>query len=139
MIDGEVFDARVEARRIREEARAEGHAEGVAAAVAAAEPEIIRLAVQIAEKILARQLTLTPDAVADVVRSALQKVRARKSIVVRVHPEDVALVTGLPATVKVRADEGVARGGCVVETELGTLDARLASQLAAIERALVDA
>ena len=35
-----------------------------------------------------------------------------------------------------RTDDRVGRGGCVIETELATIDARLATQLEAIERAL---
>jgi flagellar biosynthesis/type III secretory pathway protein FliH len=34
------------------------------------------------------------------------------------------------------ADDRVARGGCIIETELGVVDARLSTQLDAIERAL---
>ena len=34
------------------------------------------------------------------------------------------------------ADEGIAQGGCVVETTVGRLDARLDRQLDAIEKAL---
>ena len=34
------------------------------------------------------------------------------------------------------ADESVGRHGCVIETALGRVDARLATQIAALERAL---
>jgi flagellar biosynthesis/type III secretory pathway protein FliH len=35
-----------------------------------------------------------------------------------------------------RADDRVSRGGCILETPLGIVDARLEVQLAALERAL---
>jgi len=163
IIDGDVFDAQVEAKRIldaaraaaeriREDARRAGHeagrAEGLAevtatlarAAAAAqaqaadAEPVIVDLAVRIAEKILHRQLALAPEMVADVARATLAAARARHKLALHVHPDDVALVA--PLGVPVVADLGVTRGGCVVETDLGRFDARLDVQLAAVRRAL---
>src|SRR6266571_956785 len=124
IIEGEVFDARqeakrildaarVEAERIREEARREGldagREEGLAAVTetllraaadaerraAADEDVLIRLAVRIAEKILRRQLDLTPEAVRDVARGALAAARAREKLTLHVHPDDAALVTPL--------------------------------------------
>jgi flagellar biosynthesis/type III secretory pathway protein FliH len=35
-----------------------------------------------------------------------------------------------------RADPAILRGSCIIEIELGTVDARLPTQLDAIERAL---
>jgi type III secretion protein L len=37
---------------------------------------------------------------------------------------------------RVAADPSVARGGCLVQSDVGALDARVETQLAAIERAL---
>ena len=162
---GVVFDAQGEARRLLDEARRDADAlreaarrEGFAAgrqealaritedavrlgvdrarSAAAAEGELRRLAVRIAEKILARQLTLTPEAVTDVVRQALGAVRARR-VTVRVHPDDLPLTQEITGAAFV-ADPLIERGGCIVDTGHGTVDARLATQLAAIERALED-
>lgn len=115
---------------------------------AATEPGLRRLAVRIAEKILGRELELKPDAVCDIVRTALEAARTRRDLVVRVHPGDLdAVVRARPrlseavvhqAGLTFRADPGVPRGGCLVDTEVGTLDARLEVQLAAIERALLE-
>jgi flagellar biosynthesis/type III secretory pathway protein FliH len=164
IIEGEVFDARQEAKRILDAARAEaerlreaarrdgfaaGREEGLAAvsdklvraaaaaerSAAADEDALVRLAVRIAEKIIRRQLDLAPDTVRDVARAALAAARARDRLTLHVHPEDAALVA--PLGVPVVADPAVARGGCVVDTDLGRFDARLDVQLAAIERALV--
>lgn len=163
IIEGEVFDARQEAKRILDAARAEaeriradarrdgldaGRQEGLAAVTekllraavdaerraAAGEDALVRLAVRIAEKILRRQLDLTPDAVRDVARAALAAARARDKLTLHVHPDDADLVA--PLGVPVVVDGGVARGGCIVETDLGRFDARLETQLGAIARAL---
>jgi len=124
--------ARVEAARARREA----------------EPELRRLAVKIAEKILGRELALQPDAVADVARAALGAAGEPEMLLLRAHPDDVAaLERARPRFVAqlreacvltVRADAQVARGGCVLETPLGVVDARLSTQLAALERALTE-
>ena len=67
-------------------------------------------------------------------------------MLLRVHPEDLAALQqeragwlaeiGSKADVRVTADPGVGRYGCVVETAVGRLDARLQTQLDALEGAL---
>ena len=171
---GEVVDAREEARRIvaaaHEEAgevRAAAAREGAEAGRAEVTELLARarqaaleageqsrndlrvLAVRIAEKILGRELTLSPEAVIDVVATALGEARSRRHLRVRVHPGDrPSLLEGRPrleevliegAILTLVDDDTIPRGGCIIETEVGTIDARLGSQLAAIERALVKA
>ena len=67
---------------------------------------------------------------------------------VRVHPDDTAAVIARrdtlagrappAAAIEIIADESVGRHGCVVETAVGRVDARLATQLDALERALTE-
>lgn len=152
--------AQAEAERIRTQAASEGRERGmaavtellVAARTAAARAhdlagvDLRRLAVAIAERILGCELTLRPEAVEDIATQALAAAGAATQITIRCHPDDLAaLERGRPRllercararAVHFRADDRVARGGCIVETELATIDARLATQLEAIERAL---
>jgi flagellar biosynthesis/type III secretory pathway protein FliH len=110
------------------------------------ESDLRALAVRIAERLLERELSLNADAVTDIVAAALRQAGAPRDVLVRVHPDDLkALERGRPRlvercaraqVVQLRADPTVGRGGCIVETELGTVDARLPVQLDAIERAL---
>ena len=149
-----------EAERIRAKATTEGRERGMAAvtellvaarAVATRarldnESDLRCLAVRIAEKLLGRELSLRPDAIVDVVRQAIHHAGNPERVVVRVASEDLAaLERGRPLVLEkcrtadavvFRADDAVARGGCVVETELGVVDAQLSTQLEAIERAL---
>ncbi len=158
-----VADAHAEAEQIREDARVAGRAEGKAEVaalltrgrreqdrrVAASEDQIRTLAVRIAERILRRELTLDPHSVVGIAKAALQEARGRHDFVLRVHPEDVGALDAekpgllarlsVSAHILVRADESITRGGCVVESEVGTVDARLETQLAAIARALAEA
>jgi type III secretion protein L len=157
-IRAQARDARDEAvREGRDLARAEAAAE-MAAVLAAARAEAARqrqasasdaiaIAVKMAEQIVGRAVTLTPAVMAEIAAAALESCRPRGDWVrVRVHPEDVAAVTSRrrelaarapkAAALDVVADETVGRYGCVVETALGRVDARLETQLAALERAL---
>lgn len=104
------------------------------------EKEIIAMVLEIAEKIVARELK--KGAVRDVVRQALtQAVGSR--LVVRVNPEDKEKIEqdfsdlrGTSRTLALEEDESITPGGCLVETELGTVDARLETQWKAIRKAL---
>ncbi|MFH0903003.1 MAG: type III secretion system stator protein SctL [Pseudomonadota bacterium] len=118
------------------------------------ESGIEQLAIAVAERILDRELSIRPEAVVDIVGAALAAARARGRIAVRVHPLDAAIVgAACPrlletnssldgdaarsfAGISVRGDPTIPRGGCCLETDLGTIDARLATQLERIERAL---
>lgn len=153
--------AHAEADRLRAQAVIEGRERGLAAvtelltaarahsqrAQKSAESDLRILAVRIAERILGRELTLSPDAVVDIAAEALRHAGGPKEVLLRVHPDDLkALERGRPRllercthahAVQLRPDPTVGRGGCIIETELGTVDARLPLQLQAIERALV--
>jgi flagellar biosynthesis/type III secretory pathway protein FliH len=156
IVSGEVFDASAEAERIRAEARRlgfeEGWQEGLAAATEAmaearrqareererSEDDLRRLALSLAEKILGAQITLRPEVVRGVVEQALALASKKRRLVLRVNPEDVALLGALAETsdLDVRPDAEVGRGGCVLQDGRITVDARLETQLAALDRAL---
>jgi flagellar biosynthesis/type III secretory pathway protein FliH len=114
---------------------------------ASARDAALLLARKMAEKIVGRAVELDPQVMADIASQALLASRARGStVVLRVHPEDLAAVEtaqpqwlereGTPAEVRMVADETVGRYGCVVETAVGRVDARLATQLDLLERVL---
>jgi type III secretion protein L len=155
---------RDEAAAVRETARREGfetgRADGVAEAavalaaargeaarlVAGAGPTAIALATKMAEKIVGRAVALAPETMAEIASEALAACRPGAGTVrVRIHPDDLpevearraALETRAPAAaLELVADEAVGRHGCVIETPQGRVDARLETQLAALERAL---
>lgn len=150
---------RDEAAALFEAARRDGFAEGVAEAAAlvsearaqaqraldAVTPAAIALARKMAEKIVGRAVELDPAALADIAAEALGSCRADDGAVrVRVHPDDLPaiearrdrLAARVPATaVELISDPSVGRAGCVIDTPRGRIDARLDTQLAALERA----
>ena len=126
-----------------EAARARAQAEPAALRLAG------RLAAKMAEKIVGRAVETSPETVTDIAAQALAATRARAGLIkLRVHPEDRAALEhdGARRALLARFDGGVeleilddatvGRGGCIVETTTTRLDARLESQLAALERAV---
>jgi flagellar biosynthesis/type III secretory pathway protein FliH len=133
-------------------------AEDVAAVLAAARVEAKRewdrakdaavvLARKMAEKIVGHAIEVEPEVMVAIAGRALAAAKpGREAALLRVHPEDLALLEscrsawlaelGAEADVRMVADGAVGRHGCVVETAVGRLDARLQTQLDALEHAL---
>lgn len=111
---------------------------------AQAEPEIVKLVLQCTEKVFGRVVDAHRQVVVDVVRQAIAASIGDR-IVVSVAPSDYAVITQaedelrglLDRTKRIhfKEDESVSPGGCVLETEIGTIDARLETQLKAIKKA----
>jgi len=109
------------------------------------ERDIIRLVYDISEKIIGKELEEREEAIVDLIRQALHAAMGQK-IVILVHPSDLEKVrkhqaTLMPLldaskTLQIRGDDKVSPKGCLIETEIGTIDAQLATQLSAIKEAL---
>ncbi len=83
--------------------------------------------------------------VAAMVQQMVGAARAPEQLCVRLHPADLALLTGpdglaahgLDPALALRADAGIALGGCLVDGPRGTLDARLEWQVEQLRLALL--
>lgn len=114
-------------------------------AAAELEAEMVQLTLAVARKIVDRQIDIAPDTVAGIVRRALDRVEHAARTTIRVHPEDLHLLSeispplasGRPAAGRIvlEADEGIARGGCLIETDSGEVDARIERQFQVVEEA----
>jgi flagellar assembly protein FliH len=108
------------------------------------EQELVQLSIAIARRILRRELTVDPDAVAGLVRAALEKVQPRDICRVRAHPHHVNTIRkhlehcAAGSGVEVSPDGGLQPGDVVVETRRGDLDGSVETQLAEIERGFAD-
>jgi flagellar biosynthesis/type III secretory pathway protein FliH len=115
-------------------------------ALASVQDDVVDLALAVARKVIGREVETSRTAVAEMCALALANVRRARSVSVRVHPADIgrveesrpmlANVLGRDAGLVLEPDESVGRGGCVIVSDVGRVDARLEVQLAAIERAL---
>ena len=89
-------------------------------------------ATHLARQIVRTELAQRPELVATVAEEAVETLlRSAQHVTVRVHPDDHPLVVQGAAEVlaargaRVVADAGLTRGGCVVESDIGAIDATL--------------
>jgi flagellar biosynthesis/type III secretory pathway protein FliH len=137
-------EGREEARAKATEVLARAYAERDAL-LTEAEGEIAAIALRAAEKILGREVS-DHGAAVEIVSQALGAVRRARRIKVRICPEDAPALREREGWLVARVSQGasfelcedpsIARGGCIVETDTGSVDARLETQLAALRRAL---
>jgi len=109
-----------------------------------AEADTVRLAIEIARRVLHREITVDPSALSALVGAALEKLGNREIHSVRIHPDLEKLLKssleqfGRSATIEVLPDPSLPRGGVTFEIGRGSLDASVDTQLREIERGLVD-
>jgi flagellar assembly protein FliH len=107
------------------------------------EEEIISLVLLMVRKVVKAISESQREVVVSNVIEALKKVKDRGDIIIRVNLADVKLTTehtkefikmleGVKS-IQVAEDSSVDSGGCVIETDFGEIDARIASQLAELE------
>lgn len=110
-----------------------------------AEPEIVRLSVMIAERILNQHVALDDQTVVEMARSAITRLVNRETVTVRVNPADIEMMRQHREklmqmndidNMRVIEDQRVDRGGIVIETDAGTIDAKISTQLREVRRLL---
>jgi flagellar assembly protein FliH len=112
------------------------------------ENQLIDMVLLIARKVIKVISENQRNVVINNVIQSLRKLKSRGDVVVRVNLEDLQLATEHARefvekienvkTVTVMEDSTVDRGGCVIETDFGQIDARISSQLHEIEEKILD-
>lgn len=120
----------------------------VASAAETVEAEAVTLALSIAEKVVVGSIEVQPERILDVVRGALRALVERGRLVVQVNPADLELVAGavneLSGTLggiehlEVQEERRVARGGTLVRTLVGQIDATIETKLERARAALME-
>lgn len=160
--------AREEAQSIKEAAAKEGYQEGLSQAKADIDdvknaiksffsakqevfdyiaPDILEIGVDIAQKIIKKELQQDPTIILDNISEILKGLSKEESkITLRVNPVQVSLLkseipnmlnnAGLEAKVMIVPDETIMEGGCMVTTTNGVIDATIETQLSVISEAL---
>ena len=117
-----------------------------ASVIASAEPELVRLAMEIAERIVHTEVAENKEVVVENVRNALTRLVTREVVTLRLNPADLETIRQYRDSIvaasdvehlRMVEDQRVDRGGVVVETEAGTIDAKIATQLREAKRALL--
>lgn len=112
------------------------------------ETQIVQLVILITRKVVKIISENQKSVIMSNVLSALKKVKGRGKVMVRVNLEDVKLTTEHTDEfikhvesvegISVMEDSTVERGGCIVETDFGAIDARISSQLNEIEQKILE-
>ncbi|MEA2426807.1 MAG: flagellar assembly protein FliH [Thermoleophilaceae bacterium] len=108
-------------------------------ATEAVEHQAVVLAMDIAEKVVAGAIAVEPERVLDVVRGALRAIVERERLVILVNPEDLDILRegldeltgslGGVEHVEVQEERRVMRGGAVIRTAVGEIDANIRTKL----------
>ena len=109
-----------------------------------AETAAVALALEVARRVLHREVAADPEAILGLVKAAFQKCDARTTQRLRVSPQDAGAIRenqarlNLPPGLEIIPDPNLVRGSAIFETSRGDLDASVDTQLAEIERGLAD-
>jgi flagellar assembly protein FliH len=112
------------------------------------EKEVVELALAIAEKVICREIATDKETVVCVAKEALAKVDDPGKVKIKMNPSDLKFINEtkyqlanlIPDVnnVTFEAEENIESGGCIIETELGEIDARIEKQLQAVKESFLD-
>ncbi|MCP4133642.1 MAG: flagellar assembly protein FliH [bacterium] len=113
-----------------------------------AETQLIDLVLQISSKVIKVISENQKNVVINNVVQALRKMKSRGDVAIRVNLSDLELTTDHTKdflrmvenvkSITVMEDSSVDKGGCIIETDFGQIDARISSQLKEIEEKILD-
>lgn len=130
-----------EAQQVIEQAKQQRNA-----IIKAAVPEILKLAMKVSAQVIKTELTSNQDIVMTILRDAIEKISDNEQVVIKVSQHDLQhvrnnrdLIIDLveAKNLSIVADKHVNDGGCVIETKLGYIDAKVSTKLEMIENALL--
>ncbi len=110
------------------------------------EGEILGLVLATTRKVVQREVDSQKDVILHVLREAIVKSIDREKIRVRINPSDFDFVQAQKGDIlkaidgikhlSIERDEAISRGGAIVESDYGTIDARIERRLEEVEKAL---
>ena len=108
------------------------------------ERQLVQLALALARRIVRREIAADEELLTALARVALDRLGDSGQATIRLHPDDYARAAArrvdqlASAHVTVLADPAVSRGGCLVESPFGFVDASIDAQFQELARALLD-
>ena len=115
--------------------------------MADATDDLLELSLDIAQRVIQREIEADRSAAANQLRGVLDMLAGGSAITVLVHPDDKAFLEPVvpeliatmdrPLHATLREDESITRGGCIVRTQGGEIDARIETQVERIVDALL--
>ena len=117
--------------------------------IRSSEKLMTEMILMIARKVIKDEIVERREVVINNIKEALQRVKDRDRIDIRVNFADLDMTTAHKdelikmmeslKKVNIYEDSRVERGGCIIETDVGAVDARISTQLEAIEEAIRNA
>jgi flagellar assembly protein FliH len=117
--------------------------------IAASEKQMVEMILMIARKVIKDEVAERKEVVLNNIREALKRIKGRDRVNIRVNFADLELTTAHKdelikmmeslRKVNIYEDSRVDRGGCIIETDVGAIDARISTQLKEIEDAIRNA
>ena len=102
------------------------------------EQQIIQLSLAIAEKVIHLEVTTNREVIRGVLKEAIKNIGDRENMKIRVHPQDFHFMLEIKSdflhgfdgikNIVFEEDESILRGGAIIETLCGEVDARLDQQ-----------
>lgn len=102
--------------------------------IAQTEKEMVELALEIAKKIVGREVTIDREVALTLVKISLAKLHSRTFAKVLLNPDDFAYIQShleradFHGSIELVEDRSISLGGCLIQTETGEIDARIESQ-----------
>ncbi|MEE9911273.1 MAG: hypothetical protein K4571_06070 [Deltaproteobacteria bacterium] len=113
------------------------------------EEQMVKLSLAIAEKILQQEVSTRKEIIMDVLKGALKNIAETDGMKIRLNPQDFRYMMEVKKeflqsfdgirNMVFEEDSSIKRGGAVVETQFGEVDARLENQLREIKTAMLHA
>ncbi|MCL2182352.1 MAG: FliH/SctL family protein [Chitinispirillia bacterium] len=104
---------------------------------------LLKFCTELTKKIVACELTTNPDIVIASIKKALTMIADREKILIRVAPGDMETASGQKdflssvterlENVQIEEDSRISKGGCIIESNSGMVDARMGVQLDEME------
>ena len=108
------------------------------------EHDVVELALEIAKRIVGREVMFDREIALTLVKVSLKKINSRAPLAqIHLHPEDFAYIESRREQIDFRGslelieDRSISAGGCLVHTETGEVDARIESQFEEIAYGLL--
>jgi flagellar assembly protein FliH len=108
------------------------------------ERQLVQLALALAKRIVRREMAVDEELFTALAHVAVDRLVDSGQVTIRLNPEDFGRTAAAQtdrwaaAHVNVVADAAVARGGCLVESPFGFIDANIEAQFQELARALLD-
>ncbi len=110
------------------------------------EKDLVLLALDIARKLVSREIQIDERIIVALARVAMEKLNADSKVVVHLNPRDHEFLSacmeelttdGREIEIVLKARKDLNRGDCLLESEYGTLDGRISEQFKEIEQGLL--